>query len=87
MRPIVPSTTDAFVREIERLPARRAGTRGRLLFAMDATEAASPHGPCLHHPGRDVDGRPAGQPTRLAFIAGSMNSSAAGRPTAANWRA
>jgi len=37
MRPIVPSTTDAFLREVERLPARRAGTRGRLLFAMDAT--------------------------------------------------
>jgi hypothetical protein len=43
MRPIVPSsTTDAFLREIERLPARRAGTRGRLLFAMDATASREP---------------------------------------------
>jgi hypothetical protein len=42
MRPIVPSTTDAFLREIERLPARRAGTRGRLFFAMDATASREP---------------------------------------------
>jgi hypothetical protein len=42
MRPIVPSGTDAFLREIERLPARRAGTRGRLLFAMDATASREP---------------------------------------------
>jgi len=43
MRPIVPaSNTDAFLREIERLPARRAGTRGRLLFAMDATASREP---------------------------------------------
>ena len=42
MRPIVPSTTDAFLREIKRLPARRAGTRGRLLFAMDATASREP---------------------------------------------
>jgi hypothetical protein len=43
MRPIVPSSaTDAFLREIERLPARRAGTRGRLLFAMDATASREP---------------------------------------------
>lgn len=42
MRPIVPSATDAFLREIERLPARRAGTRGRLLFAMDATASREP---------------------------------------------
>ena len=42
MRPIVPSTTDAFLREIERVPARRAGTRGRLLFAMDATASREP---------------------------------------------
>ncbi len=43
MRPIVPSsTTDAFLREVERLPARRAGTRGRLLFAMDATASREP---------------------------------------------
>jgi hypothetical protein len=42
MRPIVPSATDAFLREVERLPARRAGTRGRLLFAMDATASREP---------------------------------------------
>jgi hypothetical protein len=46
MRPIVPSassaSTDNFLREIERLPARRAGTRGRLLFAMDATASREP---------------------------------------------
>jgi hypothetical protein len=46
MRPIVPSSTSAstdnFLREIERLPARRAGTRGRLLFAMDATASREP---------------------------------------------
>jgi hypothetical protein len=43
MRPIVPSSaTDAFLCEIERLPARRAGTRGRLLFAMDATASREP---------------------------------------------
>jgi hypothetical protein len=42
MRPIVPSATDAFLREIERLPARRAGNRGRLLFAMDATASREP---------------------------------------------
>jgi hypothetical protein len=42
MRPIVPASTDAFLREIERLPARRAGTRGRLLFAMDATASREP---------------------------------------------
>jgi len=43
MRPIVPSSaTDAFLREIKRLPARRAGTRGRLLFAMDATASREP---------------------------------------------
>jgi len=33
----VTTTTDAFVQEVSRLPARRSGTRGRLLFAMDAT--------------------------------------------------
>jgi hypothetical protein len=42
MRPIVPASTDAFLREIERLPARPAGTRGRLLFAMDATASREP---------------------------------------------
>ena len=42
MRPIVPSATDSFLREIARLPARRAGTRGRLLFAMDATASREP---------------------------------------------
>ena len=42
MRPIVPASTDAFLREVERLPARRAGTRGRLLFAMDATASREP---------------------------------------------
>jgi hypothetical protein len=46
MRPIVPSSssasTDNFLREIERLPARRAGSRGRLLFAMDATASREP---------------------------------------------
>ena len=42
MRPIVPASTEAFLREIERLPARRAGTRGRLLFALDATASREP---------------------------------------------
>lgn len=36
------TTTDAFVQEVSRLPARAAGTRGRLLFAMDATASREP---------------------------------------------
>lgn len=36
------SAVDAFVREVERLPATRAGGRGRLLFAMDATASREP---------------------------------------------
>jgi hypothetical protein len=37
------SLADAFVREIERLPARpKGGTRGRVLFAMDATASREP---------------------------------------------
>jgi hypothetical protein len=36
------TTTDAFVQEVSRLPARRSGTRGRLLFAMDATASREP---------------------------------------------
>jgi hypothetical protein len=46
--PKVPSkggtgAVDAFVREVGRLPANRApGTRGRLLFAMDATASREP---------------------------------------------
>src|SRR5471030_3490869 len=46
MPPSVPATgessTDAFLREIERLPATRGGGRGRLLFAMDATASREP---------------------------------------------
>jgi hypothetical protein len=47
MRPLVhvptTSTTDAFLREVERLPAARdAAGRGRLLFAMDATASREP---------------------------------------------
>src|SRR5476651_2365825 len=46
MPPSVPaateSSTDAFLREIERLPATRGGGRGRLLFAMDATASREP---------------------------------------------
>jgi hypothetical protein len=34
---------DAFVREVDRLPANRTpGVRGRLLFAMDATASREP---------------------------------------------
>ena len=33
---------DAFVQEVARLPARTAGTRGRLLFSMDATASREP---------------------------------------------
>jgi hypothetical protein len=37
------NAVDAFVREVERLPsARRGGSRGRLLFAMDATASREP---------------------------------------------
>ena len=37
------SLADAFVREVERLPARpKSGTRGRVLFAMDATASREP---------------------------------------------
>lgn len=37
------SVADAFVRELERLPARpRSGARGRVLFAMDATASREP---------------------------------------------
>lgn len=37
------SAVDAFVREVERLPATRAGGgRGRLLFALDATASREP---------------------------------------------
>ena len=46
MPPSVPATaessTDAFLREIERLPSTRGGGRGRLLFAMDATASREP---------------------------------------------
>ena len=38
----VTTSTDAFVQEVARLPARTAGTRGRLLFAMDATASREP---------------------------------------------
>ncbi len=43
--PVSPGTSqvDAFVREVGSLPANRAaGTRGRLLFAMDATASREP---------------------------------------------
>jgi hypothetical protein len=37
------SVADAFVREMEQLPARPKGsTRGRVLFAMDATASREP---------------------------------------------
>ena len=42
MARIVPSGVDAFVRDVGRLPATRAGGRGRLLFAMDATASREP---------------------------------------------
>jgi hypothetical protein len=38
----VTTTADAFVEQVGRLPARPAGTRGRLLFAMDATASREP---------------------------------------------
>src|SRR5678809_1344853 len=38
----VTTSTDAFVQEVARLPARPAGSRGRLLFAMDATASREP---------------------------------------------
>jgi hypothetical protein len=38
----VTTTTDSFVREVSRLPARASGTRGRLLFALDATASREP---------------------------------------------
>ncbi|HSH99666.1 MAG TPA: VWA domain-containing protein [Reyranella sp.] len=38
----VTTTADAFVQEVSRLPARPSGTRGRLLFAMDATASREP---------------------------------------------
>lgn len=36
------AAVDAFLREVERLPATRSGGRGRLLFAMDATASREP---------------------------------------------
>src|SRR3954462_12066482 len=42
MTRIVRSNVDAFVEEVGRLPARTSGTRGRLLFAMDATASREP---------------------------------------------
>ena len=42
MTRIVPSNVDAFVEEVGRLPARTSGTRGRLLFAIDATASREP---------------------------------------------
>jgi hypothetical protein len=42
-KPAESSVADAFVREIERLPARPSGgARGRVLFAMDATASREP---------------------------------------------
>lgn len=38
----VTSTVDAFVAQVGRLPARPSGTRGRLLFTMDATASREP---------------------------------------------
>ena len=38
----VTTTVDAFVEQVGRLPARPSGTRGRLLFAMDATASREP---------------------------------------------
>src|SRR5204863_9616803 len=38
----VTTSADAFVQEVSRLPARPSGTRGRLLFAMDATASREP---------------------------------------------
>jgi hypothetical protein len=38
----VTTTADGFIEEVERLPARPSGTRGRLLFAMDATASREP---------------------------------------------
>ena len=38
----VTTTADAFVQQVSRLPARTSGTRGRLLFAMDATASREP---------------------------------------------
>lgn len=38
----VTTTADAFVEQVGRLPARPPGTRGRLLFAMDATASREP---------------------------------------------
>jgi hypothetical protein len=38
----VTTTADGFVEQVGRLPARPSGTRGRLLFAMDATASREP---------------------------------------------
>jgi hypothetical protein len=38
----VTSSVDAFVQQVGRLPARPSGTRGRLLFTMDATASREP---------------------------------------------
>ncbi|MCW5734315.1 MAG: VWA domain-containing protein [Enhydrobacter sp.] len=42
MNRAVTTTADAFVEQVGRLPARPSGTRGRLLFAMDATASREP---------------------------------------------
>ena len=42
MTKAVTTSADAFVQEVSRLPARTSGTRGRLLFAMDATASREP---------------------------------------------
>jgi hypothetical protein len=38
----VTTTADAFVQQVSHLPARPSGSRGRLLFAMDATASREP---------------------------------------------
>jgi hypothetical protein len=67
----VTTTADAFVQEVSRLPTRPSGTRGRLLFAMDATASREPtwdHACSIQ--GEMFIAAPGGLDVRLAFYRG-----------------
>jgi hypothetical protein len=69
----VTTTADAFVQEVSRLPARPSGTRGRLLFAMDATASREPtwdHACSLQGEMFIAAGALGGLDVRLAFYRG-----------------
>jgi hypothetical protein len=87
----VTSTVDAFVQQVGSLPARPSGTRGRLLFAMDATASREPtwdHACSIQGEMFVAADALGGLDVRLGFYRGFDESrSAAGPPRAASWRA